>query len=43
MIWAIDQDDGNGTSINNLGSDLTRSKSEIYQIQANATWDDGWV
>lgn len=27
MIWAADMDDRNGTSINNLGSDLSRKFS----------------
>lgn len=42
MIWAIDQDDQNGTSIAFLGSDLSRAKSEVYPAEGNATLDDGW-
>jgi hypothetical protein len=30
MIWAVDLDDQNGTSINALGSGLTRSPSPVY-------------
>lgn len=43
MIWAIDQDDQNGTSIDNLGSDLSRAKSDVNPVRYNETWDDGWL
>jgi hypothetical protein len=42
MIWAIDQDDQNGTSIGLLGSDLNREKSEVYTYQGNAAVDQAW-
>ncbi|CAG8236650.1 unnamed protein product [Penicillium salamii] len=43
MIWAIDQDDQNGTSINNLGSVLNRAKSDVTTVQYNTTSDQGWL
>lgn len=44
MIWAIDQDNTNGTSIDFLGSDLSRAKSDTYPPDANSTLgaDYGW-
>lgn len=43
MVWAIDMDSSNGSSIDALGSDLSRQKSPTYSSQNMTTGEDvGW-
>lgn len=43
MVWAIDMDSSNGSSIDALGSDLSRQKSPTYSSRNMTTGEDvGW-
>lgn len=42
MIWAVDMDTRNGTSIDFLGSDLSREKSPTYSNNDTLGEDYGW-
>ncbi|PYH81904.1 chitinase [Aspergillus uvarum CBS 121591] len=42
MLWAVDMDTTNGSSINALGSDLSRAKSPTYANNATVGMDAAW-